>query len=528
VSAGGGDTATAPATAPAATKIAARRAKVGFTLLLALLMVSGALKQVTGNTIDPDLFWHLGTAKQILRDGVGPLVDDRAFTSYRTQWIPYSWLGDLILEGVWRAGGLRASVALGAANIAAIVALIAYASLEARRAARREAEDDDGNALLPVLLAAGVGMLLSLQYLAVRPVALAFLLIAACVALLLRDRRLGEQTGAAWLVVPLVAVGINLHFFPAVIAAFIGCFFLGSVVELRRNADPDARGELRRRARRYLLLGAATALACAATPMLRWMPAAILYLTRDDRMVRSGLIMEFWPFYRGPLGIVCAAMVAGVWGCALAWRRHVRPGEVLCAALATLLILRYGRFLPLFAFVGAPLLAAALPSIPGRILQSRVAWACVAAALAVGVCRVAGGLPSGRDADTVWLNRLPGAKGYPCEAMDYVLAHVPPRSRRLINEFGWGGYIAWRSAGRFQVLVDGRTQLFPPAVWEATYLSPGAPSPGFLRVSDADAAIVSRTGDGARFGKALRELGWTVAYEDRRSRVLLPPEAPPN
>jgi hypothetical protein len=259
--------------------------------------------------------------------------------------------------------------------------------------------------------------------------------------------------------------------------------------------------------------------------MLPWMPGALLYLTRDDRMVRSGLIMEFWPFYRGPLGLVCAAMVAGILACALVWRRYVRAGEVLCALLTTLLILRYGRFLPLFAFVGAPLLGAALPSMPGTILRSRVTWAFVAVALSVGLFRVANGLPR-RDAagEAAWLNRLPGTKGYPCEATDYLLAHVTPRSGRLINEFGWGGYLAWRAAGRYQVLIDGRTQLYPPEVVEATYLGVGAPSPEFLRDADADAAIVSRTRDGARFEKVLRQLGWTLAYEDRRARLFVPPQ----
>ncbi|MEO6435515.1 MAG: hypothetical protein ABIP55_07105 [Tepidisphaeraceae bacterium] len=508
------------------------RAAVGFFALLAMLMLAGAQKQITGNTLDPDLFWHLRVAEQLMRDGIGPLVDEISFASSKRPWTPYSWLAELALERIWRAGGLRAAVAAGAGLIAAVIGLLGCACYQARRAADGDQQrgngdpagaDDPASGLLPVLLATGVGTMLCLQYLTLRPVTVAFLIIAACIALLFRDRRLGERSLAVWFVPPLVALGINLHFFTGFVAMYLWCLLAGGVWEISRSDDPQVRPERVRRCRRYAMLTAAAGIGCAATPMALGMFRTIRFYAAADPMVAAGKIMEFAPFYRGPMGIVCAAMVCFIFIVVMAGRRRVRAGEVLGLLLATLLIFKFGRFLPLFALAGAPLLAAALPRMSGRLLEHPAVWLIGCVALGIGGYRILTGLPRAGEADSVWLNRLPGKKGYPAEAADFVLANVTPRSRRVINEFGWGGYLSWRLAGKYQVLVDGRTQLFPTAVWEATDLGPVSKLTELIASSDADVAILSKTRQAKRYEDALNQLGWRVAYEDARSRVLLPP-----
>jgi len=182
-----------------------------------------------------------------------------------------------------------------------------------------------------------------------------------------------------------------------------------------------------------------------------------------------------------------------------------------------------------FAFVGAPLLAIALPAMPGRLLASPIVWAFgIAAVLFVGFQTVES-LPRNirgpaAECDCAWLNRLAESKGYPCEAADYVLAHVRPRPGsdvgRVINEFGWGGYLSWRLRGRYRVLLDGRTQLYPDLVWRQTYLGAEDQLAQFLDAADADVAVISKQAE--RFEQALRRLGWRVVYEDVRSLVFLP------
>jgi hypothetical protein len=494
-------------------------ARAGFLILLALLMLAGAEKQVTGNTLDPDVFWHMRVGRQLLHDGVGPLVDDLSFNSIPQPWTPYSWLAEIALDRTWQVGGLRAAVVLGAALIATMVALLAFACYQARRGAARDGEDASGG-LLPVLLATTVGMMLCLRYLTLRPVTMAFVIIAACVGLLLRDRRWGERTLAVWLVPPWVALGVNFHFFTALVPLYIACLLAGGVWEWMRTRDAITRPERALRCRRYALLMAATIVGCAATPMLPGLIRTIFYYTAHDPMVASGLIAELQPFYVGFAGAVSAAAVVAILACVLVWRRYVRAGEVLAMVASAGLILVFGRFMPLFALTAAPFLAATLPPISGRLLQSPLVAACVAAVVVLTGYRTVADLPRAGRPDSAWLNRLPATKGYPCEAADYVLANVPRRSGRIINEFGWGGYLAWRLGGRYQVLIDGRTQLYPASVWHATYLGSDEQLARFLADAGADAAILSR--QAGRFERALRQLGWRLVYEDVRSRVFLP------
>src|SRR5438552_2542663 len=113
-----------PNASPGALRI---RATVGFFILLALLLLAGADKQISANTLDPDLFGHMRVGGQLLREGVRPLIDDISFNSPGQPWTPYSWLAETALEGPWRAGGLLGAVLLSAALIAATIALIAFA-----------------------------------------------------------------------------------------------------------------------------------------------------------------------------------------------------------------------------------------------------------------------------------------------------------------------------------------------------------------------------------------------------------------
>jgi hypothetical protein len=358
---------------------------------------------------------------------------------------------------------------------------------------------------------------------------MAFVVIVACVALLLRDRRRGERSLMVWLVPPLVALGINFHFFTGVVALYIASLLAGSVWELLRNRDVIPREQLSRRWRRYALLTAAALVACAVTPMFSGMMRTILHYQAEDLMVGSGQIIEFGPFYRGAMGALSAVLVGAIVTGMIVGRQRMRAGEVLGASLAGVMILMLGRLLPVFALVGAPLLAVALPAMPGRLLASRIVWAFgMAAVLFVGYRTVAT-LPrdirgAAAECDCAWLNRLADTKGYPCEAADYVLAHIRPRPGRdvgrVINEFGWGGYLAWRLRGRYRVLLDGRTQLYPDLVWRQTYLGAEDQLAQFLDAADADVAVISKQAE--RFEQALRRLGWRVVYEDVRSLVFLP------
>jgi len=130
--------------------------------------------------------------------------------------------------------------------------------------------------------------------------------------------------------------------------------------------------------------------------------------------------------------------------------------------------------------------------------------------------------PGRRTSMDQWLNRNgSGAFGYPCEAARFVECNVTPTSGRLINEFTWGGYLSWRLGDRYQVFVDGRTQLYTADFWRSTFLCDESTRAKTLSCVGADAAVLPVRD--SVFRDALVKLGWRSAHRDGFAEVLVPP-----
>jgi len=239
-------------------------------------------------------------------------------------------------------------------------------------------------------------------------------------------------------------------------------------------------------------------------------------------MIASGLISEMRPFYHGGAGRMSAVIVTLMAAFALFKRNQLRIGEWLWLALATLLLFRLGRFAPTFAIVAAPIFARTLPHWSGRILAKPAICVIMSIVLLVGIINLGKEFPRSSAKFETWLNRHgPQTPGYPCAAADYVAEHLHRNTGRLINEFTWGGYLEWRLGDHYQTLLDGRTQLFSPDFWQATYLGGNDSRAAYLSRLRADAAVlpIARS----VFQESLLKQGWTVAYHDERAQVLLPP-----
>jgi hypothetical protein len=506
-------------------------------LLVALVALVAAGKAVLYDTVDPDCFLHLLAADQLLADGVGPLVDRQSFASIPQAWPPYSWLAEIGMKLVWDNGGYRASIAVHAIMAAALMAVIGAACVvKAPHPFYGEEEglpdpDDHDTARpttipppvsrLSAVLATACAAFLSLPYLSFRPVTAALVLLSACYLLLLRDRRLAERSRAVWLVIPITVLTVNIHLFAVATPVFVGCLFLGALWERRASFDPPDWPEADRRAGRYAALLAGSMLACLATPMIRAVPGAFVHM-QTDPIVASPVIAEYQPFYRGALGVVAAGIVGLILVCAYLNRRRLRAGEIILLVVVLGLLMRMGRFAPLFALGAAPILATVLPRFSERLLGRLPVRVMVSLALIAGAWRIGAAFPHPTTSLEWWVNRQgPDAPGYPTDAAQYVDEHVRPVSGRLINEITWGGYLEWRFGDRFQTLLDGRTQCFSPELWRLTYLSGHLARKDFLSRVHADAAVLPV--DKSVFHDALVELGWTQVYADERAEVLIPP-----
>jgi hypothetical protein len=101
-----------------------------------------------------------------------------------------------------------------------------------------------------------------------------------------------------------------------------------------------------------------------------------------------------------------------------------------------------------------------------------------------------------------------------------VEANVPRASGHVLNDFSWGGYLAWRLGPGYQTFMDGRTQLFANSFWRNTCLASAGEYEKFVRPIAADAAVVPKEHGTLR--AAVVALGWKRVYADERAEVYVP------
>jgi hypothetical protein len=468
--------------------VGARASGAAFYLLVALLALCAGGKAILYDTIDPDAFWHLKVAEQIREEGVHPLVDRLSFASQPEPWTPYSWLAELGMKAVWDAGGYRLAVLVQAAMVAVFVVLVA-------RAARAA-----GEGRLRAVVATAFASFLSLPYLSFRPATLAVVLLAGAYLVLQRSDTTARRS--VLLLLPITALLANVHLY---------AFLVPLWVAGRAVAGPGRKG--------WTVVTIGCAAAACATPLLPGVIRTVLHYQFRDPMVAAGGIAEMLPFWRGPFGLVSAGLVLGFFACVVVQWHRLSRADLLLLAGSTVLLFMHGRYAPLFAIVAAPVLARTLP-VSDRVIGRPVLRPALAALLAIGVVRLAVAFPPGDMPLERWLNRHgPETPGYPTAAAEQLAALRPAR---VINEFSWGGYLAWRGRGQYQVLLDGRTQCFSAAFWAKACLKAGAADRrGWLASLRADAAVLPVRG--SLYQPFLHDLGWRCAYIDERAQVLVPP-----
>ena len=500
------------------------RLRIGLLLLVGLLITVAVSKVLMADVLDPDCFWHLRVADQLHTDGIGPLVDRLSFASNQEPWTPYSWLAELAMRDIWQIAGWRGAIFAQAALEATLVGLIAlacYTRITERTPGGPSWQGKEEYRQLRSSLATAFALVLSIPYLSFRPATAALVLLAVGSVLLIRDRAKGERSAAVWLLIPLTALTVNIHLYAIFIPAMVFMLLAGAVWERCSARYLIDRPEADRRIGRYALLCGLCAVGCLATPMLPGMVSSAMHYQFADPMVAGPVIAEMQPFYHGAAGKVAVVAIVGFAACLTRRPRRLRAGEWAWLAMGTLLLFRLGRFTPIFAIWSAPMLASTLPRLSDRMLTRRSTLVAMSAAVAIIGMRVILSFPLRQPMDQ-WLTRLgAGAPGYPCRAARFVESSVHPATGRIINEFTWGGYLEWRLGGRYQMFLDGRTQLYSPDFWQATYLGTPTDRVDFLKKVDADAAILPA--NGSEFHDALAQLGWHTAYRDDRAEVMVPP-----
>jgi hypothetical protein len=471
-------------------------ARAAFWMLACLVALVAVSKCVLADTMDPDAFWHVRVASQLLHDGIGPLVDNLSYASDKTPWTPYSWLAELIMKWTWDRGGYQATILLTAACAAAFVLGLASSCLDRTKPGPRH---------LSSMVAIVLGGYFTLPFISFRPVTFALALMSIMLAILQRDRL--QKSRWVWLIVPLTLLTTNLHLYGAVMALIVALSAIGSFWDDRP------------RFRRQFLLATATIAAACCTPMLRGAIETSLRYSATDPMVASNFITEMRPFYAGTMGKVSLAIVIGIVLLAVAKRRALGVTDWLFLLFGVAALFRLGRFAPVFALLAMPVLAHTLPALRDRALTRPAIRYAMLLVLVMGTSNLVLTFPYHTKFD-VWLNRNNAV--YPTAAAAYIDGPMQPGPHRLINEFNWGGYLAWRFGGRYQVLMDGRTQMYSPDFWRKTHLGTYEDRVAFLKTVDAEIAILPA--HDSAFRAPLESLGWRKTFEDDLAVILVPPE----
>jgi hypothetical protein len=425
---------------------------------------------------DPDMYWHLASAKWMVEHGALLRADVFSSTVSGEAYSVGEWLGQLILYGAYAAAGWTGLVLLRATCVAIAAFFLTRVALRAAPA--------------PFAIAVVAwALVLSEITWTDRPQLFTMALFPLLFDLLLAAR--AGNTRLLALVPPLLLVWTNLHGGYVLGLALVAIFAAEAVLTWRRPA----------------LFAVVALLSLAVTfvdPGSLGLGAAASHAASPPRFI----VEEAPPDVLRPAGFVFALFVLTSVGIALA-----AGGTLLDALiLAPLVVLGLSaqRHMPYFAFAASPFIAHGIATLwPRRVTGStrrplpRVVSAGVGAGLIAALVFSVATAPF-----------APDETRYPTVAT----AALAASRGNLLNEYDWGGYLIWRVPER-KVFIDGRLFVFLPAVLtdyeEMLFVRPAWRD----ELARHQIEQVLLRPDRPLVG-VLRELGWQVRAEDGHTILL--------
>ncbi|MGI9624601.1 MAG: hypothetical protein ACR2PK_17345 [Acidimicrobiales bacterium] len=465
----------------------------GFVLFLFAL--AAALSVATAT--DPDLWWHLRTGELILNDGI-PTEDVFSFTVAGTDWVAHEWGSQVLLWGLWQAGGATALIVTFTALVTATF-VMAYRTSRAR----------------PVITASVVVLAAAAARIATapRPQMFNLALLAGLILLFEKVRSGSVPARWVWVAVPLVAVWANLHSGYLLGVVTIAVYALGERAERASGGRP-----MPTIAVRQLPWVAAASLGAAVInpsgPALWTYPIETLRSPAMRTYIREWHSPDFHSSWFWPFGLLLLLAA----GSMLASPR--RPGwtQLMLISGTAVASLQSMRHIPLFAVVAVPIVAEQLEVAldahrAKRATRSGFGSPRIVAALstalgAVVVLMITSAAISNND-DAV-------AGFYPVDAVD-VLLDSELADQPGYNAYGWGGYLIWRDV---PVFIDGRADVYGDEFMYLYFQAEDA-EPGWREPLDQfDIQWVLLPPD-ADLGVVLDEASdWTSIYEDGTAEIF--------
>ncbi len=483
-----------------------------FPVILGVLLFAGAFfgtltEGKKGGTLfgEGDTWWHIRAGEEILATHELPHRDTYSWTAAGTEWIAYEWLGDVAMAAAYRAGGLRGLKALQLLLTGAILVLLyAYAAMRC------------GNAKGAFVVCALV-VPVAAVFCSLRPQMIGYIFFLVVLLILEWFRR--GKSGVLWLLPLLFVAWVNTH----------GTFVFGLLaisVAWASGLRPFRRGEIENTAwtsgqrRRIEIAALVSVLGLCLTPYstrLAAYPLDIAFL----QPVNISSIQEWMPLSTERfLGLAVFGSLLAILILQMLRPFRCRLDDLILLVIAAILAILHLRFVPLFLIISVPLLsipvARRLPRYDAvRDRHALNAGLIVALAAAMGCF-----LPA------EWQLQKEFAASFPVAAAEYLRAH--PADGPLLNEYGWGGYLAWVHVPARGVFIDGRADIYERAGVLEDYLKITRLEPGAFGLLGKYGIRACLLEPDAPLATVLAESpGWEKAYGDSVSvvyvRRLFPP-----
>lgn len=476
-----------------------------------------------------DIWWHLTSAREMVRRGGFLFEDPFSWTSREGPWINIHWLFQLGAAAVHAIGGVKGLLIAKSLIFACSILLLLLAS---------------GQPRYPLPAGALVGVLaFQARFLVpVRPTLVSVLMIAAYVFCLERCHH-RSRIRFVWLLVPLQAIWANCQGLFALGLAIAGAYWVeaavGAVSASRRRTDagPNRPAAVSRfRTLTFVLPG--LALASCATPYgvagALYPLSLLLRISRGTGSLYADNVSE-----EAPLLSLVTTEPHYVWGVFLvsvaalalfaANYRRFRIAHLLLFAGFLFLAVSAKRNVLLLYMVAGPILLHHLSEVGANtIRQRRLSRFRRPVGYALTVASVAAlAIPASRHAAMLAYagGRELSPFRYPVETARILKTHPVPG--RMFNSIRFGGYLLWELYPPTQVFIDGRLIIRTPAFFKRYLAAVDNPAlfPPLCREFGITHAVLM-TAIFPRYLPLARSLyrdnSWSLVYADGAEALFVP------
>jgi len=430
------------------------------TVLLLLILI-----MAVRTPLDTDMWWHLKAGEETWRNGEVYSVDTFSFTREGESWLNHSWLYQVLMFLVFRAGGYWAlSVWVGLCAVISIA--FVYQQMES-------------NSMIKVIVGILAGIVSSVVW-APRPQIMSLVLFSA-VGYLFYLYKWKKVNRLLWLA-PIFILWSNLHG-----GYILGIVFMGALLCGELLNKILAENSMEHLSWREIKILGIWILACSLVVLINpfglgmWkIPFTTIGIESLQNLISEWASPDFHQFYQQPMlwmlfGVIAAiglskrridgsdlaVLVVFGWG-ALTARRNFGPFALATAPILTRHLEYFlsdwkNTIVDKFSFARRW-----LSSISGTNDKIKSGYR-YAVNLTLLLLLSTAAIWKVYEVNKPSLINQVEQENFPFAAAEYLAKFSA--SGRILNEYNWGGYLIWNLPD-FPIFVDGRTDLFGDEIIE--------------------------------------------------------------